>query len=68
MGFKVKLVPHEEPSVETEALVRLTNDVHTVDLEEFQHNLHVRNLVTASDDAAEAYAQAWGDKRDAARA
>tara|TARA_X000001036_G_scaffold253416_1_gene235858 strand:- start:374 stop:616 length:243 start_codon:yes stop_codon:yes gene_type:complete len=71
MGFTVARISQDddadaEPEWETEALVKLTSAVHATELANFQHNMHVRDLIARSRDEADVFAKAWRDKSRAA--
>ena len=68
MGFHVGLVAHDEEKWEFEALVKLTSDVHSIDLQQFQHNRNFRKLPSESLQVGDEFAKEWAEKREAAAA
>ena len=59
---------HDEEKWEFEALVKLTSDVHSIDLQQFQHNRNFRNLPSESLQVGDEFATEWAEKREAAAA
>ena len=68
LGFHVGLVAHDEEEWDNEGLVRLTNDLHSLVLHEFQHNRNYRKLPSESMEAADEFATEWAVKREGAQA
>ena len=68
LGFHVGLVAHDEEEWDNEGLVQLTNDLHSIDLHQFQHNRNYRKLPSESMEAADDFATDWAAKREVAPA
>ena len=68
LGFHVGLVAHDEEKWDHEGLVKLTSDVHSLVLGQFQHNRYYRKLPSESMEAADEFATEWAVKREGAQA
>ena len=61
LGFHVGLVAHDEEEWDNEGLVKLTNDLHSLVLHQFQHNRYFRKLPSESMEAADDFAKEWAN-------
>ena len=68
LGFHVGLVAHDEEKWDHEGLVKLTSDLHSLVLGQFQNNRYYRKLPSESMEAADEFAKEWAEKREAAAA